>query len=89
MFSLQTTSLPASLKSCICDAFRTVSSETLQCMWQEITCHIDIVRMTIGSHIEHLKLLLYNSILIKIFCLELCKLLNFVIEGFFIDNPLC
>ena len=42
------------LKQHICDALQTVNSATLQRVWQEMAYRIDIIRVTKGSHIEHL-----------------------------------
>ncbi len=47
------TSLPE-LEQHIFDALQTVNNETSQRGWQELAYRNDIVRVTKGSHIEHL-----------------------------------
>ncbi len=42
------------LKVCICNALASATEQMLQNVWREIIYCLDVVRVTQGSHIEHL-----------------------------------
>ena len=49
--------LPASiaeLKVRIRTAIETITTDVLQTVWKELDYHVDVCRITMGTHIEHL-----------------------------------
>ena len=49
--------LPASipeLKVRIRTAIQTITADMLQTVWNELDCRVDVCRITMGAHIEHL-----------------------------------
>ncbi|GBM13500.1 hypothetical protein AVEN_249937-1 [Araneus ventricosus] len=43
------------IKVCICNALASVTEQMLQNVWREMDYRLDVVRVTKGSHIEHLR----------------------------------